>query len=136
MSRCSNCHEIGHNIQTCPNHQPDNCRCRNCRPNPLLSISNQKLSTLSKAKLIELRNLYGITVSNQRRITKACIAKDIIIHRDLTIPVGNITIQDAFKCHKVFIDECISKYHKFNNVTKPRRGRPPKIQVDSVDSPF
>ena len=37
---------------------------------------------------------------------------------------------------KAFYIQCISKYHKFNNVTKPRRGRPPKIQVDSVDSPF
>jgi len=37
---------------------------------------------------------------------------------------------------KAFYIQCISKYHKFNNVTKPRRGRPPKIQVDPVDSPF
>lgn len=115
-SRCSNCHELGHNVQTCTNHQPTNCRCRGCRTNlvtpstVLLSTSNEKLSSLTKAKLIELRNLYGITASNQGRNTKACIAKDIIKHRDLTIPVGNISRQDAFKCHKVFIDECISKY--------------------------
>ena len=37
---------------------------------------------------------------------------------------------------KKFYLQCQSKYYKFNNVTKPRRGRPPKIQVTSADSPF
>ena len=37
---------------------------------------------------------------------------------------------------KEFYLQCQSKYYKFNNVTKPRRGRPPKIQVDQVNSPF
>ena len=37
---------------------------------------------------------------------------------------------------KEFYLQCQSKYYKFNNVTKPRRGRPPKIQVDPANSPF
>ena len=36
-----------------------------------------------------------------------------------------------------FYIQCGSKYHKFNRpASMPRRGRPPKIQVDQPDAPF